>query len=92
MDILGDLVCRLLTHMKNKHAKSVAVALRPEDEHMELLPWIDDDNFNPGYLQRSMHLMPRRGSNPVWQHTQDYWSERDELPRINLDAPEFIYH
>ncbi len=59
---------------------------------MEILPWIDDDNFNPGYLQRSMHLMPRRGSNPVWQHTQDYWSERDELPRINLDDPEFIYH
>jgi hypothetical protein len=78
--------------MKNKHAKSVEVALRPEDQDMEILPWIDDDNFNPGYLKRSMHLMPRRGSNPIWAHTQDYWSERDELPRINLDGPEFVYH
>ena len=92
VDIVGDLVCRLLTHMRNKHAKSVEVALRPEDEDMEILPWIDDDNFNPGYLQRSMHLMPRRGSNPVWQHTQDYWTERNELPKIDLDAPEFIYN
>jgi cation diffusion facilitator CzcD-associated flavoprotein CzcO len=92
VDIVGDLVCRLLTHMKNKHAKSVEVALRDEDQDMEILPWIDDDNFNPGYLKRSMHLMPRRGSNPIWAHTQDYWTERDELPRINLDGPEFVYH
>lgn len=91
VDIVGDLVCRLLTHMKIKHASSVEVALRPEDKDMEILPWIDDDNFNPGYLQRSMHLMPKRGSNSVWQHTQDYWSEREELPRIDLDGPEFIY-
>lgn len=91
VDIVGDFVCRLLTHMKYKHAKSVEVALRPQDEAMEILPWIDDDNFNPGYLQRSIHLMPRRGNDPIWQHTQDYWSEREELPRIKLDGPEFVY-
>jgi len=92
VDIVGDFVCRLLTHMKNKHVKSVEVALRREDANMEILPWMDSDNFNPGYLQRSMHLMPKRGSNPVWQHTQDYWSERDELPKVSLDGPEFIYN
>ena len=92
VDIVGDLVCRMLTHMKNRHARSVEVALRPEDADMELLPWIDEDNFNPGYLKRSMHLMPRRGNKPQWQHTQDYWSERDDLPRIDLDGPEFVYH
>ncbi len=91
VDIVGDLVCRLLTHMKNRHAKSVEVAFPPGDEGMEILPWMDADNFNPGYLQRSMHLMPRRGSKPEWAHTQDYWSERDELPRLNLNGPEFIY-
>jgi cation diffusion facilitator CzcD-associated flavoprotein CzcO len=91
VDIVGDFVCRLLTHMKQTHAKSVEVALRPEDKDMEILPWIADDNFNPGYLKRSMDLMPRRGSNPVWQHTQDYWSEREELPKIDLNGPEFIY-
>lgn len=92
VDIVGDFVCRLLNHMKTRHARSVEVALRPEDADMEILPWIDNDNFNPGYLQRSMHLMPRRGSNPVWQHTQDYWNEREELPRVDLDGSEFVYH
>ena len=92
MDIVGDLVCRLLTHMKNRHAKSVEVALRPEDKDMELLPWIADDNFNPGYLKRSMHLMPKRGDSPIWQHTQDYWHEREDLPKVDLDAEEFVYN
>jgi hypothetical protein len=33
-------------------AKRVEVALRDEDEGMQLLPWIEADNFNPGYLMR----------------------------------------
>jgi hypothetical protein len=92
VDIVGDMVCRLLTHMKNKHARSVTVALPAADRGMEMLPWMDAENFNPGYLQRSMHLMPRRGDKPQWQHTQDYWSEREDLPRVDLDGPEFNYN
>ncbi|MDR3499174.1 MAG: NAD(P)/FAD-dependent oxidoreductase [Parvibaculum sp.] len=91
VDLLGDFVARLLTHMKEKHAKKVTVALRPEDKDMPLLPWIDPENFNPGYLMRGMHLLPKRGDKPEWQHTQDYWLEKDELPAIDLDAPEFVY-
>ena len=52
---------------------------------MPLLPWIDPDNFNPGYLMRGMHLLPKRGDKPEWQHTQDYWSEKDQWPAIDLD-------
>ena len=47
---------------------------------MELGSWIDPENFNPGYLTRSQHLMPKRGDKPEWQHTQDYWIEKDALP------------
>ena len=50
-----------------------------------------DDNFNPHYLKRAMHRMPKRGSNPEWQHTQDYWVERQEIPAVDLDAEEFRY-
>lgn len=91
VDILADFVVRLLKHMKKKKARQVEVRLRPEDRHMELLPWMDPENFNPGYLMRAMHLMPKRGSNAVWQHTQDYWKERNELPAINLEGKEFKY-
>ncbi|MGB5094106.1 MAG: NAD(P)/FAD-dependent oxidoreductase [Parvibaculum sp.] len=91
VDLLGDFVCRLLNHMKKRGAKRVTVALRPEDKDMPLLPWIDPENFNPGYLMRSMHLLPKRGDKPEWQHTQDYWLEKDELPTIDLDEAAFHY-
>jgi cation diffusion facilitator CzcD-associated flavoprotein CzcO len=91
VDLVADFVCRLLNHMDATGTDEVRAELRPQDSDMELLPWMDADNFNPGYLMRSMHLMPKRGSDPIWEHTQDYWTERDELPAIELDAEEFVY-
>jgi cation diffusion facilitator CzcD-associated flavoprotein CzcO len=84
-DLLGDFVCRLLHHMDKIGASRVTPQLRPEDADMELGSWIDPDNFNPGYLMRSQHLMPKRGDKPEWQHTQDYWAEKTELPDVDLD-------
>jgi cation diffusion facilitator CzcD-associated flavoprotein CzcO len=90
-DLVADFVCRLLNHMKEKGARKVTPALRPEDSDMPLLPWIDPENFNPGYLMRGMHLLPKRGDKPEWQHTQDYWTEKDEFPAADLDDPIFVY-
>ncbi len=90
-DLLADFVCRLLQHMDEKGVSRVDVALRPEDKDMELLPWIDSENFNPGYLMRALELLPKRGAKREWQHTQDYWREKDEIPAIDLDGPEFVY-
>jgi cation diffusion facilitator CzcD-associated flavoprotein CzcO len=90
-DLVADFVCRLLQHMKQRHASRVEVALRPEDRDMKLLPWIDPENFNPGYLMRGMHLLPKRGDKREWQHTQDYWREKDEFPAIDLDDAAFVY-
>ena len=90
-DLVADFVCRLLNHMKKKGAKKVTPQLRPEDKGMSLSTWIDPENFNPGYLMRGMHLLPRRGNKPEWQHSQDYWSEKDQLPAINLDDKAFVY-
>ncbi len=90
-DMVADFVCRLLRHMKEKDARKVEVALRPEDHNMPLLPWIDPENFNPGYMTRNMHLWPRRGDKPEWQHSQDYWAEKDQFPAIDLDDKAFVY-
>jgi cation diffusion facilitator CzcD-associated flavoprotein CzcO len=90
-DLLADFVCRLLGHMDAKGAERVDVQLRPEDADMELLPWIDPENFNPGYLMRALDKLPKRGDKPEWQHTQDYWNEKDWIPAIDLDGPEFAY-
>ena len=90
-DLIADFVCRLLKHMKSTGARSVTVALRPEDKDMPLLDWIDPENFDPNYLTRSLHLLPKRGDKREWQHTQDYWREKDEFPAIDLCGPEFVY-
>lgn len=91
VDLLADFVCRLLKHMDDKGARKVEVALRPEDADMPIADWIDPNNFNPGYLMRALHALPRRGDKPEWQHTQDYWAERVAIPAIDLDGPEFRY-
>jgi cation diffusion facilitator CzcD-associated flavoprotein CzcO len=90
-DLVSDFVCRLLTHMDEIGAAKVEVALRPEDREMPLLPWIDPESFNPGYVMRGMHLLPKRGDKPEWQHSQDYWTEKDQFPAIDLSDPAFIY-
>jgi cation diffusion facilitator CzcD-associated flavoprotein CzcO len=91
VDLVADFVCRLLKHKKTIGARKVIPALRPEDSNMHLLPWIDPENFNPGYMMRGMHLLPKRGDKPEWQHSQDYWAEKDEFPAIDLNDPAFVY-
>ena len=91
VDLVADFVCRLLTHMKETGARKVTPALRAEDHNMPLLPWIDPENFNPGYMMRGMHLLPKRGDKPEWQHNQDYWAEKDEFPAIDLKDSAFVY-
>jgi hypothetical protein len=77
--------------MKAIGARKVTPALRTEDQDMPLLPWIDPEDFNPGYVTRGMHLLPKRGDKREWQHTQDYWAEKDEFPAIGLDDAAFVY-
>ena len=91
VDMLGDFVSNLLHHMDAKGAKRVDVALRPEDKDMPLSPWIESENFNPGYLMRGLAKLPKRGDKPEWRHNQDYWREKEEIPNINLDGAEFKY-
>jgi len=91
VDLLGDFVCRLLTHMDKKGVGKVSVAVPLEDKSMALGPWMDPEDFNPGYLMRSMDKMPKAGAKEEWRHSQDYWVEKDVLPAVSLDAPEFIY-
>ena len=91
VDMLGDFVCKLLNHMDEIGAKRVDVALREEDKNMAILPWIESDNFNPGYLMRGIDQLPQRGDKPEWRHIQHYWAERKEIPAIHLDGEEFVY-
>ena len=90
-DLVAGFVCRLLRHMQEKGARRVTPRLRREDAGMPLQPWIDPENFNPGYVMRGLHLLPKRGDRPPWQHTQDYWSEKDAIPAIDLADAALVY-
>jgi cation diffusion facilitator CzcD-associated flavoprotein CzcO len=91
VDLLADFVCRLLDHMKANGKTVVVPQLRAEDHNMSLGPWTDPENFNPGYLMRGMHMLPKAGDKPEWRHTQDYESDKVMLPAIDLDGTEFKY-
>jgi cation diffusion facilitator CzcD-associated flavoprotein CzcO len=90
-DLVAGFVCRLLRHMRAQGVRQVVPRIRREEAGMQLLPWIDPENFNPGYLMRGLHLLPRQGDRPPWQHTQDYWSEKDVVPSIDLDDGALVY-
>jgi monooxygenase len=81
-DLIADFVCRLLDHMEEID-KSMVVPVRDDDG--ELRPWVEPDNFNPGYLTRSMHKMPQQGTEAPWRLEHDYTLEKELLPNADLD-------
>jgi cation diffusion facilitator CzcD-associated flavoprotein CzcO len=90
-DLLGDFVCRLLRHMDAQGAEVVTPTLREQDSGMALRPWVDPDNFNPGYIQRGLAQLPRQGDRQPWLHLQDYALDKDELPCADLGDGTLVY-
>ena len=65
--------------------------MRASDSGMPILPWVDPEDFNPGYIKRAEHLLPKRGDKREWQHSQDYWTEKDDFAAIDLTDEAFVY-
>lgn len=91
VDLLGDFMVRLLKHMDRIGAAVIRPHPPADVLAQEKLSWMDPDDFNPGYLTRGDHLMPKRTRHPEWQHTQDYWHEKDTLPQVDLGDELFVY-
>ena len=91
VDLVGDFVCRLLNHMKGKGLSRVVPSLRPEDAEMPLSPWVDPENFNPGYIMRSGHLLPKQGNKPEWRHSHDYEVDKETLAAADLSDGTLVY-
>jgi cation diffusion facilitator CzcD-associated flavoprotein CzcO len=90
-DMISEFTCRLLKHMEDKGVDRVDVVLPAELESAPRGPWADPEDFNPNYLTRDQHLLPKTAPGAEWRHTQDYWREKDEMPRVDLDGPAFTY-
>ena len=90
-DLVSEFVCRLLGHLAERGASVVVPTLRPEDADMPVRPWADTENFNPGYVLRSMHLLYGQGDREPWTHLLEYQQERTALPAADLDDPTLRY-
>jgi cation diffusion facilitator CzcD-associated flavoprotein CzcO len=90
-DLVSDLVCRLLEHMRQKGATVVVPTLRPEDAGMQLRPWSDPENFNAGYVMRSQHVLFKQGDREPWTHMIEFEQEREILPNADLDDGSLAY-
>ncbi len=90
-DLVCEFVCRLLNQMDQQGADVVMPRLRDEDRDMPEKPFIDSENFNAGYLTRSMHLMPKQGDRQPWIFSQDYYSEKDQIEEADLDDETLRY-
>jgi cation diffusion facilitator CzcD-associated flavoprotein CzcO len=91
VDLVSDLVGRLLGHMQDKGATMVVPTLRPDDTAMQLRPWSDPQNFNPGYVMRSQHLLFKQGDREPWTHLLEHEQEREILPEADLDDGTLVY-
>lgn len=90
-DLISDFVCRLFDHMAERGATVVRPALRDEDADMAIGPWVDPENFNPGYLTRSLHLMPHQGDRDPWRLLHEYTDEKEILPAADLDDGALVF-
>jgi monooxygenase len=91
VDLVSDLVGRLLTNMQDKGATMVVPTLRPEDADMPLRPFSDPENFNAGYVMRSQHIMFKQGDREPWTHMLEHDEEREILPKADLDDGTLVY-
>ncbi len=91
VDLVADLMMRLLAHMRDKGAAMVVPALRPGERDMPLRPWANPDDFNSGYVMRTQHLLYKQGDHPPWTHLLEHQEECDSLPKADLDDGTLIY-
>ena len=84
-DLIARYVCRLLNYMDKIGARQCTPRLRPEDQSMEAIPFINPADFAPGYMRRGTGRLPRQGNREPWTNSQDYYVEKDTIPAAVFD-------
>jgi len=71
-DINSEFVCRVLNRMQET-GTDIAIPVLPENHGLE------EDNifdFSSGYIQRSLHIMPKSAVSYPWRLNQEYVADR----------------
>jgi cation diffusion facilitator CzcD-associated flavoprotein CzcO len=86
-DLNSQFVCDLIREMDARSARKCSA--RPAQADMPARDFIT--GFNPGYMQRSMHLFPRQSEQPPWCNTQDYLLDRKLLAADPTRDPSLVF-
>ena len=82
-DLTSEYVCRLINRMDKLGMRQVSAPLREADKGMQARKYIED--FTPGYMMRTAHLMPRQGDKEPWLNTQNYTQDKKMIRRAPLE-------
>jgi hypothetical protein len=82
-DLTAEYACRLINRMDELGQRQCTPRLREEDHAMDRRPWIVD--FDAGYMQRRMHLMPKQGDRAPWLNTQDFAADKKMVRHAPLE-------
>ena len=85
IDLINDLVGRIFERMNERGATVVVPKLRPEDEGMPLMPWVDSENISAGYMMRSLDKLYKQGDRDPWRHLYEYDHERAVFPVVDIE-------
>lgn len=91
VDLVADYILRLLKHMQKTGMDVCTPTLRDKDRNMAMNSWIPEEDFNPGYIKRSGHLMPKQGDHAPWTYVSDYYQERNILPKARFDDGALVF-
>jgi cation diffusion facilitator CzcD-associated flavoprotein CzcO len=78
-DLVSEHVCRLLAHLRSRR---LDVVVPEKDPSVDEEPFMD---FASGYVQRSLHLLPKQGSREPWRLRQNYLRDAVTIRRGGLD-------
>ncbi|MFC4293483.1 flavin-containing monooxygenase [Novosphingobium tardum] len=80
-DIVAQYVCRVIAHM-DKVGAEIATPVMANDAKIE------DDNifdFSSGYIQRSIHELPKSAKNLPWRLNQEYVRDKKDMRSAPID-------
>ncbi len=78
-DLVSAYVCRLLEHLASRR---LDVVVPERDPGVAEAPFLD---FDSGYVQRSLHLLPTQGSRAPWRLRQNYLRDAMTMRRGDLE-------
>ncbi|GAA4283776.1 NAD(P)/FAD-dependent oxidoreductase [Brevibacterium daeguense] len=85
VDIVNDLVTRILGRMAEAGADVVTPTVNPEDDGMAMRPWVDPENVSAGYMVRALDRLYKQSDRDPWRQMFEYDYERELFPIVDLD-------